>query len=66
MARPLSYHPTVVARILADVARGVPKTSAFATNGICERTGFLWQRCYPEFAAALFDAQRRFSSTYEQ
>lgn len=60
MSRPPFYNPQVVARILADVAAGVPKSSAFATNGICERTGYLWQRRYPEFAKALAEAQSQY------
>ncbi len=62
MARPLSHSPNllVTTRIVSDVAAGVPKTSAFATNGVAERTAWYWHRRFPEFARAVADAQARF------
>lgn len=57
-------------RILDDIAKGVPKCSAFATNGICEKTGYNWANNDPIFSKLLEGAEHRFKSniikaTYE-
>lgn len=38
----------------------MPKSSAFATNGICEKTGFNWEKKHPEFVQALAVARSTF------
>ena len=51
MARHSSYNSAIAGRIVADIAAGVPMSSALATNGVCARTGFYWLHRYPVFAA---------------
>lgn len=62
MGRPPKMTEEVMRRILDDIAEGVPKTKAFSTNGICEKTGYNWANNDPIFSELLESAEDRFEA----
>lgn len=60
--RPSKLTEELATRILNDIARGVPKTKAFVSNGICIATGYNWAEKDARFAEHLEVAEAQFES----